>query len=342
MDCRLIVSQVYELAESNSDPLGPLVREALQVIDEGIERHGQENIAISFNGGKDCTVLLHLYAGALIRRLPPSEAPKPIPSIYISVPSPFPVLEDFIVEAARAYNLDLFHCHPTLTDSEPVESIVTPHANGTASKTDYVSAAVPPPKAVGKARGGEGMKKALEIYKQKFPHITGILIGTRRSDPHGGRLSHRNMTDPDWPQFERINPIINWGYADVWNFLRRLNVPYCQLYDQGYTSLGSTYNTFPNPALLMQPTCSTSPESRPDVLPNGISDGDESAKLLPATLADVDDLENSKVNPAGLVDDDAITPRYRPAFELVDEHLERAGRGIVDPNVQIVSTKSAA
>ncbi|KDQ32948.1 hypothetical protein PLEOSDRAFT_1013308, partial [Pleurotus ostreatus PC15] len=313
MDYRRIVTQVYEVAESSTDPLGPLVREALQVIDEGIERHGQGNIAISFNGGKDCTVLLHLYAGALIRRLPSSEAPKPIPSIYISVPSPFPVLEDFIVEAAKAYNLDLFHCHPTLTDSE---------------LTDYVSAAVPPPKAVGKARGGEGMKRALEIYKQKFPHITGILIGTRRSDPHGGELSHRNMTDPDWPQFERINPIINWGYSDVWDFLRRLEVPYCQLYDQGYTSLGSTYNTFPNPALLMQPTCSTSPELRPDVLPNGASDGNEATDLLPPTLVDADGLEGSNIKPAGLPDRDAITPRYRPAFELVDEHLERAGRGI--------------
>ena len=34
--------------------------------------------------------------------------------------------------------------------------------------------------------GGEEMRRALQVYKDKFPQIDGILIGTRRTDPHGG------------------------------------------------------------------------------------------------------------------------------------------------------------
>ncbi|KDN47613.1 hypothetical protein RSAG8_03403, partial [Rhizoctonia solani AG-8 WAC10335] len=78
-----------------------------------------------------------------------------------------------------------------------------------------------------------------------------VLVGTRRNDPHGAKLDFLQHCDPGWPNLLRVNPIINWSYVQVWQYLRhpRLKVPYCHLYDDGYTSLGSTYNTFKNPAL---------------------------------------------------------------------------------------------
>lgn len=35
-----------------------------------------------------------------------------------------------------------------------------------------------------------------------------------------------------------INPIIDWLDEDVWEFIRKYNLPYCELYDHGYKRLG--------------------------------------------------------------------------------------------------------
>lgn len=35
-----------------------------------------------------------------------------------------------------------------------------------------------------------------------------------------------------------VNPIIDWTDEDVWDFIKKNKIPYCELYDQGYTRLG--------------------------------------------------------------------------------------------------------
>jgi len=35
-----------------------------------------------------------------------------------------------------------------------------------------------------------------------------------------------------------INPILEWTTADVWSFIRKHNLPYCSLYDEGFERIG--------------------------------------------------------------------------------------------------------
>ena len=57
-------------------------------------------------------------------------------------------------------------------------------------------------------------------------------------------------TDEGWPSIMRYNPLLDWSYSDVWNYINFYNLPICPLYEKGYTSLGLTTNTFPNYSLF--------------------------------------------------------------------------------------------
>lgn len=96
----------------------------------------------------------------------------------------------------------------------------------------------------------------------KEPHGEGrfVVTGVRHSESvkrknRGGlelakRKTHRVTNyDPDEPTDEMmyhcqiwarkmLNPIIDWTEDEVWEFIHKHNIPYCKLYDEGYTRLG--------------------------------------------------------------------------------------------------------
>lgn len=93
------------------------------------------------------------------------------------------------------------------------------------------------------------MKQGFEEYLAMYPEVEAIMVGIRRIDPYGGSLKELQRTDHGWPDLVRVHPVLDWTTSQVWYFLRSLNVPYCTLYDDGYTSLGGVTNTIKNPLL---------------------------------------------------------------------------------------------
>ncbi|KAA8651338.1 hypothetical protein EYZ11_000948 [Aspergillus tanneri] len=191
-------------------------RISLDVIATAISRYNcLSELSLSYNGGKDCLVLLVLFLAGLHPHPPPEEGGlASIPAIYALPPDPFPDVENFVLWSSHAYHLDI------------------------------IKYTTDPPQST--------LRSSFQDYLSRNPNIKAIFVGTRRTDPHGANLTHFDRTDSGWPDFVRIHPVIDWHYAEVWAFIRHLNLRYCPLYDHGYTSLGGTGDTHPNPMLRVE------------------------------------------------------------------------------------------
>ncbi|XP_032568871.1 FAD synthase isoform X6 [Chiroxiphia lanceolata] len=97
-------TEVYSLAESGS-ALGQKVAAALQTIEEALDQYSLAQLCVGFNGGKDCTALLHLVHAAVQRRFPVRQ--ERLQVLYIRIVSPFPEMEQFIQATVQRYDVQL-------------------------------------------------------------------------------------------------------------------------------------------------------------------------------------------------------------------------------------------
>jgi len=167
-------------------------RIALGVIEEALSKYSISELSLSYNGGKDCLVLLVLFLSSLHTRLsPPNHISQPrdassapslgyplsIPAIYCSYSSSFQKLESFVTESSAQYNLSLTRYATSLTF---------------------------------------GLQAAFSAYLDANASVKLIFVGTRRTDPHGAKLTHFDETDRGWPKFIRCHPVIDWRYKEIW------------------------------------------------------------------------------------------------------------------------------
>ncbi|TKY62120.1 FAD synthase [Spatholobus suberectus] len=184
---------------------------ATYVIQRALALYSIEEVAFSFNGGKDSTVLLHLLrAGYFLHKKGQNNANGdlkdfPIRTIYFESPCAFLEINSFTYDTAATYGLQIDTIH-----------------------TDF--------------------KSGLEALLKDKP-IRAIFLGVRIGDPTAVGQEQFSPSSLGWPPFMRVNPILDWSYRDVWAFLLTCKVNYCSLYDQGYTSIGSIYDTVPNSLL---------------------------------------------------------------------------------------------
>lgn len=93
-----------------------------------------------------------------------------------------------------------------------------------------------------------GLWRALERYR-----FSAVFMGTRKDDPSGKyQQVPWKVTTDGWPPMVRVCPILSWTFNDVWEYTMSNKIPFCDLYQRGYTSLGHCKVTSPNSRLQKQ------------------------------------------------------------------------------------------
>ena len=201
----------YKLASCKEPSLTYKISSSLSVLADGLRLYGPDSLFSSYNGGKDAVVTMHLLRAAVAKYSEDKKERHRPHFVYFGMEGEFQEVEQFLREDEQRYSLDL-------------------------------------------SRHDMGIAQGLSAHMDSVQAHTGskhfaFVLGTRKGDPNCGDQEKFSPSSAWMPDFMRVNPILDWSYGDVWHFIRHYELPYCHLYDEGYTSLGKVSDTKPNPAL---------------------------------------------------------------------------------------------
>jgi len=212
--------QLYHQLDActDDDYLQPHLSQALEAIEQTYRLYGPDAVWCSFNGGKDAVVLLHLYRAVHAKYYSKKNQDDTTSTTIIRRPrllyfaniDEFAAVENYCRQSVAEYDLDLYSL------------------------------------CVG---FGPGLEFLVQQQQQHSNGPLAFLLGTRQADPNAGKQGVYAPSSNYMAPFLRVNPLLSWSYGHVWHFLRSFSLPYCRLYDEGYTSLGSVSTTLPCPAL---------------------------------------------------------------------------------------------
>ena len=85
------------------------------------------------------------------------------------------------------------------------------------------------------------MRWCCEYYKERGGEGRLIITGVRKGE--SVKRSKRKMIESCFKDGSKryLNIIINWTDYEVWEFIKNNNIPYCELYDQGFTRIGCLF-----------------------------------------------------------------------------------------------------
>lgn len=247
---------LYERIKSCKDPfISSALTSAIHDLEMAYRLYGPFCMVGSYNGGKDAVVIFHLMRAVHAHYCHEMQQKEIIDSnnngkggkeesavmiprprvIYFNNKDEFPEVLDLLQDTVGLYDLDMLAFKEGVSFGEGLKYLVERnYAPGMNGLSFY---------------GNNNNNESTTHRHLPPPHPLAFILGTRSNDPNAGSQNIYAPSSHYMPPFLRVNPILNWNYGQVWHFLRTFELPYCKLYDDGYTSLGTVKDTLPCPAL---------------------------------------------------------------------------------------------
>lgn len=220
------------------DHLDKLEAQSIYILREAYKHFGK--LGMLWSIGKDSTVMLWLAKKAFFGHCP-------FPFIHVDTTHKIPEMIEFRDRIAKEFNLDLI----VHTNEDALKEGIGPEVGRLVCC---------------KALKTEGLAQVNKKYE-----FEGLILGIRR-DEEGSRSKERVFSERNadskwdytnqppelWDQFKtdfkkgnhiRVHPILHWNEIDIWNYIKRENIPVVDLYfakdGKRYRSLGCAPCTNP-------------------------------------------------------------------------------------------------
>lgn len=218
------------------------VERSLEIAAQALARYPAGSLAVAWTGGKDSTAMVHLFAvaaAAMGRAMPLV--------LFIDEGDPFPEVTAFVARVRRLWGLpletirneDLFG--EGLAVGQWVEAGRLSQANrAELSRLGFVAPGFPfDPEAL----PGSHLAKTVPLNRFIADRGLAALATGIRWDEHEARMGEDYFSLRHAPPHVRVHPLLHFRERDVWDFTFSRGLPFCELYRQGYRSLGTRSGT---------------------------------------------------------------------------------------------------
>lgn len=162
------------------------------------------SVAVAFSGGKDSTTLLHLVRTAFDGKIPWKV-------FTLDTGAEFKEIKEFMVGLSEEWGFDL-----TVLRNNDMPEMITPPEDK--AECCY-------------------KRKVIPINTAIVDHNLKALMTAVRWDEQSARVNEQFFTPKETPPHVRVQPVLHFREIDIWSYIKKHSLPYCELYKKGYRSI---------------------------------------------------------------------------------------------------------